>query len=211
MDTLKKIINKLGGSFRGLDPIEIIGYGRNKMATLFGELGFQYGAEIGVCDGTYSQILCEAITDVQLFGVDPYDSYKEYTDFKLKSTFQRLEKEAKERLDCYDYHFIKKYSMDAVREFKDEGLDFVYIDANHEYPFVLEDITEWTKKVKLGGIVAGHDYDRVPRSKLRENWGVSDAVGKYVKEHNISPLFLLGDNKRGGTNDPSRTWMFIKS
>ena len=39
-----------------------------------------------------------------------------------------------------------------------EKLDFVYIDANHNYECVKEDIEHWYPKVKVGGIIAGHDF-----------------------------------------------------
>lgn len=48
--------------------------------------------------------------------------------------------------------------MDVVKQFKDESLDFVYIDGNHSFQHVVNDLCEWEKKVKVGGIVAGHDY-----------------------------------------------------
>jgi glycosyltransferase involved in cell wall biosynthesis len=48
--------------------------------------------------------------------------------------------------------------MQAVTDFADESLDFVYIDGNHQLKYVVEDIVEWTKKIKKGGIIAGHDY-----------------------------------------------------
>ena len=41
---------------------------------------------------------------------------------------------------------------------EDESLDFVYIDANHAYDWVVQDIELWYPKVKKGGILWGHDY-----------------------------------------------------
>lgn len=42
--------------------------------------------------------------------------------------------------------------------FADESLDFAYIDANHAYAFVKQDIALWWPKVKKGGWLCGHDY-----------------------------------------------------
>ena len=96
---------------------------------------------------------------------------------------------------------MKMPSAEAVRWIPDDSLDFVFIDGNHSYENVLEDITEWTKKVKPGGIVAGHDYkeDKV------NNYGVVEAVQKYTKENNISPWFVL--HAGGKLID---CWMFFK-
>jgi predicted O-methyltransferase YrrM len=41
-----------------------------------------------------------------------------------------------------------------------ETLDFVYIDANHDYDSVMVDICLWYPKIRKGGILAGHDYQR---------------------------------------------------
>lgn len=54
---------------------------------------------------------------------------------------------------------IRMSSLEACKQFKDESLDFVFIDASHEYEDVKKDIDNWLKKVKPGGILAGHDYN----------------------------------------------------
>jgi SAM-dependent methyltransferase len=53
---------------------------------------------------------------------------------------------------------IKKTSMEALTDFKDGTLDFVYIDSCHTYEAVKQDIENWSKKLKMGGILSGHDY-----------------------------------------------------
>ena len=53
---------------------------------------------------------------------------------------------------------LKMSSMDAVVKFKDNSVDFVFIDADHSYEAVKQDILAWYPKVKPGGILAGHDY-----------------------------------------------------
>ena len=40
---------------------------------------------------------------------------------------------------------------------EDGSLDFVFIDASHEYEHVKADILKWYPKVKNGGVLAGHD------------------------------------------------------
>jgi predicted O-methyltransferase YrrM len=44
--------------------------------------------------------------------------------------------------------------------FRDQSLDFVFIDADHRYDAVVADVRAWKSKVKPGGILAGHDYNR---------------------------------------------------
>lgn len=49
-------------------------------------------------------------------------------------------------------------SVEAAKQFEDRSLDFVYIDARHDYKNVLADIRAWHPKVKIGGWITGHDY-----------------------------------------------------
>jgi hypothetical protein len=53
---------------------------------------------------------------------------------------------------------VRASSEIASNMFQDESLDFVYIDANHAYDFVKQDIELWYPKVKKGGYLWGHDY-----------------------------------------------------
>jgi hypothetical protein len=57
------------------------------------------------------------------------------------------------------YQTIKSGSAAAAANFADQSVDFVFIDADHVYDRVKEDILAWLPKVKPGGIIAGHDYN----------------------------------------------------
>lgn len=53
---------------------------------------------------------------------------------------------------------IQMASVEASKLYKDKSLDFVFIDANHFYQPVKDDLTAWRPKMKDGAIMAGHDY-----------------------------------------------------
>lgn len=57
---------------------------------------------------------------------------------------------------------IKARSVEASKQFENESLDLVYIDAAHDFESVCADIKAWYPKVKSGGILAGHDYEDKP-------------------------------------------------
>jgi len=155
------------------------------------------GAEVGVRTGKYSEIICQVGKDIELLSVDPYDlPYREKRSEIMGIEKQLLYyKEATDRLKSYNCKLIKKESLDAVRDIPYESLDFVYIDGSHQFDYVMCDIIEWAKRVKVGGIISGHDYYEFKYA------GVVEAVDIYCKIHNLK--FNL-------TNDRTPSWWFIK-
>lgn len=58
---------------------------------------------------------------------------------------------------------MRMYSKEAAKEIENHSLDYVFIDAEHTYEAVKEDIALWRDKVKHGGWLGGHDYDNLPK------------------------------------------------
>ena len=58
-----------------------------------------------------------------------------------------------------NYTPIQSLSVDASTRFDNDSLDFIYIDASHEYKDVVDDINSWLPKLKVGGTIAGDDYN----------------------------------------------------
>lgn len=179
---------------------------RTELAKYFAELDFKIGAEIGVCDGYYSEILCQNIPNLKLYAIDSWMLYDKYRNFARKSEYKKIYEDAQKLLAPYDCVLIKKLSMEAIKDFEDESLDFVYIDANHAYEFVKEDIREWSKKVRKSGIISGHDY-YITKSG---NTGVVDAVNEYVKEYNLKLLTTDWDRTTRHKDDRQPSWYFVK-
>ena len=71
---------------------------------------------------------------------------------------------------------IRETSKQAEKKIKDCSLDFVFIDANHLYDYVKTDIILYKKKVKPGGIIAGHDYNRKSISHLHNTCKAVDSL-----------------------------------
>jgi hypothetical protein len=72
---------------------------------------------------------------------------------------------------------IRMDSINASKIYKDKTIDFIFIDANHDYDNVKKDIEAWFPKVKIGGVIAGHDYTK--------HWpGVVKAVNDFFVEKN---------------------------
>lgn len=211
MDTLKYIVDRYKLEIIKGErlPVEIPNIGRDDIPSWLKDLDFKTGVEVGVASGAYSFQLCGSNYQMEWVGVDPWKPYIDYRDYGLKSTFIKMEERAVNRLSSFpNYRFLREWSMDAVKQFEDNSIDFVYIDANHDDPFITQDITEWSKKVRSGGIVSGHDYAQARGA----NWAVKKAVRKHAEENKIDPWFVLGreGKRRGEIRESSRSWMFIK-
>jgi len=113
------------------------------------------GAEIGVASGINSKSILKELNVEKLYLIDVWDNYAKYKyrgpiTENYKSILKKFKNDKRVEI-------IKDFSSNAVKSVKDNSLDFVYIDANHTYKYVYQDIELWTLKVKDGGIIAGHD------------------------------------------------------
>jgi len=191
-------------------PISILNTNRYIMADTLNELGFKVGAEIGVAQGSHSKILCQRIPNLRLFCVDIWDLYEGYNEYTDR--INRYYEAAKVTLAPWHTVFVKKFSMDAVKDFEDGSLDFVYIDGAHDFMHVAEDLCEWSKKVRVGGIVYGHDY-KLRNDSTKNIIHVKHALQAYVYTHAIKPWFVLG--MPGNHADKKfcegcQSWMFVR-
>lgn len=175
---------------------KLAGFTRNNLAKHFGKKGYKEGAEIGVQAGLYSEKLCQKNPQLKLHCVDSWD-VKEYRAGKVGAPKQeRFYQQTIERLKPFNCNIIKKSSIEASLDFADDSLDFVYIDAGHQFDYVMEDIIAWGRKVKKGGVISGHDYFNFVNS------GVIEAVNIYCKAHGVKCLYL--------SDEKYPTWWFKK-
>ena len=119
------------------------------------------GAEIGIGWGTHASFYLSELNIDFVFLIDPHVAYEDYKKNIGLEEIKEWERNAHIKLDKYEHKikWIKERSTDAVKLIADSSLDFVYIDANHTYESVAEDIRLYYPKVKKGGLFSGHDYD----------------------------------------------------
>ncbi|MBI2405520.1 class I SAM-dependent methyltransferase [Candidatus Microgenomates bacterium] len=179
---------------------------RKNLPKLFNELGYKTGAEIGVLEGEFSKIFCEDIPGVTLYCIDPWEIYEDLPENEKggnnRGRINRGYERTKSLLGAYSCNIVKKYSMDAVKDFTRGSLDFVYIDANHTFDYVMRDIIEWSKIVRPGGIVSGHDYQAYHHEEI--GYQVRSAIDVYTNVHNIKLIFVFN-------GDYCTSWFFVKN
>jgi hypothetical protein len=84
-------------------------------------------------------------------------------------------------------NIIRKSSVQAAKQFKANSVDFVFIDGSHDTVSVCLDIDTWYPKLKVGGIIAGHDYKSHREVEIA-----------------VNSRFPIGVHKRGAS------WLFYK-
>lgn len=140
------------------------------------------GVEVGFYRGLHALEMLENMPNIHLHLVD---------NLSKQHARGRFFAEVKERLSAYEgritYHI--KTSEEALKDFKGYSLDFVYIDAGHDYDSVKFDLNGWHKKVKIGGLVAGHDFD------TRYFPGVVKAATEFAIDHKLSLNSLVSYQK----------------
>lgn len=142
---------------------------RVELAKYLSDKGFNKGAEVGVYTGYYSKVLCEAMPGLDLTCVDIWG----------KGKYKLAEDMCLELLEPYNVTIIKKYSVDGAKDVPDGSLDFVYIDAAHDYENVKKDLEAWVPKVRIGGVVSGDDFYEFPSGK----GGVMPAVTEFTSKN----------------------------
>jgi len=193
-------------------PFEIPDASRDDLPQFFVDMGYKTGAEIGVYKGEFSEKLCR--TGLKLYAIDPWKIYEGFGNSRGQARLDFQYEHTKRFLAPYpNCAIIRKTSMEAVEDFADGSLDFIYIDANHDFRYIAEDLSEWTKKVRPGGIVSGHDYFYTKTGIGETNWHVAFILKAYIGAYNIPNWYLIGskETKQDEKRDKWRSWMFIKS
>jgi hypothetical protein len=160
------------------------------------------GVEIGVKRGDFSEWLLSHWSGRLLVSIDPWyeDDPVEYHDTSnvaqvvhedfYAMTVQRLERFG-ERSSIW-----RTTSVEGAERARSSGLgpvDFVYIDARHDYESVLEDLAAWAPLMKAGGVMAGHDY--LDGEIAQGTFGVKRAVNEFFSErYGLAPVVTFGDS-----------------
>lgn len=191
-------------------PHWIPGASREDLPEFFKSLGFKKGVEVGVSWAQNIIGYCES--GFEIYGIDPWkDSrdnyYRKIISIPGGKTVDEVYEMAKERTSKYpNCKLIRKLSMDALDDFPDGSLDFVYIDANHAFGYVAMDLMQWSRKVRKDGVIAGHDYfstDGVPIVRH-----VGNVVDAFVKSYEIPNFWVLGS--KDNFKDRDLSYFFFK-
>jgi cephalosporin hydroxylase len=140
---------------------------------------FSRFVEVGVYSGASCAFMTKQLLGrnipFEMYAVDLWDKVNAETDYeRIVSTPIWIEFTTRLQREHLLQHVrvIQKESTKAAADFADQSLDFVFIDANHSYEHVKADIEAWKPKMKVGGMLSGHDYG--------EPCGVKQAVDELL-------------------------------
>ncbi len=145
------------------------------------------GCEVGIYKAKMAVNLLELMPNLTLVAVDRWAKYSgkekigDSSGVIVKYTKKQWEKIYNIALDALiphikRVHILREDSKAAALRFENEQFDFVFIDADHSYKGVKNDIKHWKNKVRQCGYLCGHDYSRA---------GVFKAVNEAFKKDEI--------------------------
>ncbi|MDX9873854.1 MAG: class I SAM-dependent methyltransferase [Spongiibacteraceae bacterium] len=157
------------------------------------------GAEIGVHKGDFSAELLAHVRPRELHLIDPWqhETSNIYRDawYGGKASAGQLEMDERYQQTCDRFEeemddgrviVHRGYSDEVLAGFSDDYFDWVYIDGNHLYEFVRQDLLLSLQKVRPGGMITGDDY-------TEGGWwegGVKLAVDEFVREAPVELMAL---------------------
>ena len=187
---------------------------RSELAEFLNQSGLlEAGVEVGVADGSFAREILKTWKGRRLVLVDCWkqQTAADYCDIaNLDDAKQEANLGQVIALAHLDprVQLLQGFTPEAASHFEDGSLDFVYLDANHSYLAVRADLRAWYPKVRIGGLLAGHDYldGYVPsRPDFREGtlFGVKTAVDEFCREIGQAAAFTTRD-------PPHLSWYFRK-
>lgn len=128
-------------------------------------------AEVGVAEGASTVYLAETLLNLgKSFTFYAIDNLAYGQDGQLRTLMKNIGQANLGHL----VEIVPVSSVEGACRFPDLHFDFVFIDASHKIEWTKADILLWYQKLKVGGVLAGHDYN------TREGWEVKMAVDAII-------------------------------
>jgi len=181
---------------------------------LIDKLGLKIGVEIGVDKGGFSKNIMDRSAIERYYCIDTWqddfgsDHRPEYFDKEGNVRFNQAKETLQQYIDENKVTMIRNTGLNASKFFGTESIDFCYIDGDHSLGGIYNDIIAWTPKVKIGGIIGGHDYKDGRKS------GISDYFGGQL-DYKIETVVQYYGQRYGykinTVGGRITSWWFIKN
>jgi len=142
--------------------------------------------EVGVMWGTNAEVFIDYLKPEEVWLVDPwtippdnnYEWSRERWEFAYTSVCDKFAGNSGVK--------VLRMTSSSAAQTLDRHFSMVYIDADHAYSGVLEDMYLWYPKVLSGGILAGDDYDYP---------GVNKAVTIFSEKNNLGESLRISQDQ----------------
>lgn len=202
--------------------MEKVNYGRGELIKNFlNDYPNGKGVEVGTFQGALSKFILENWNGT-LYMVDVWNEINDYNDISNHKNFEnKIYLDAMNSIKGLEDRgiMIRCTSEKASQMFLDESLDFVYIDANHAYNYVVQDLELWYPKIKPGGLVMGHDYlgidwyddpNFMENGKDKHIYGDSGYMGIFGVNPAVDEFCSRNEYEFGVTDEWFGSWFFKK-
>ena len=199
---LPKVVNALPGARRVVGTLRrVVGREEGRMPLLRRLPKGSVGMEIGVHHGDFSARLIGAVDPKELHLVDPwefmpepeyrrawYGGEAEGGAAELDARYEGVRSRFGDLIDAGRVRVHRGYSEAVLATFPDGYFDWIYIDGNHLYDYVLRDLELSAQKIRAGGIICGDDYG------VTGWWedGVTRAVESFCRSRDVRERSILG-------------------
>lgn len=145
------------------------------------------GAEIGAGAGETTSILLARFRNLILYAIDPWENGEVGNTTIIYHTKESMVAMHEQFLAAVRWAGNRVVSMamnsiEASTRIRDGGLDFVFIDGDHRYNSVKTDLNVWWPKIRIGGVLFGHDY----RKDREHRYGVIRAVDEFCSQNRLA-------------------------
>lgn len=148
-------------------------------------------AEVGVAHGEFSRDILDIVKPTTLHLIDLWD----FNAQRYASTMQTALDAVATELDAGIVKIHRGHSCDMLSQLANSSLDWVYIDAAHDYESVKADLAAALPKIKASGWILGHDYTRWGSSGI-SRYGVVEAVNEFCVNNNWELRYLTNESHR---------------
>jgi predicted O-methyltransferase YrrM len=130
------------------------------------EQGYKTFVEVGCKEGRTTGHILKTVPDSRVTAIDPWivqeksadptkETYASWDFSKIEAEFWSNVGERNDR--CMMMRMTSEVAATSIEW--TEQVDIVFIDALHDYEHVKQDIALWWPKVRIGGILSGHDFN----------------------------------------------------
>ncbi|MHB1329654.1 MAG: class I SAM-dependent methyltransferase [Gemmatimonadales bacterium] len=137
------------------------------LAGFMAQQDYKTFVEVGCKEGRTTGHILKTIPDARVVAIDPWivqeksadktkETYEDWDFAKIEAEFWANVGEHKDR--CFMRRMTSSEAAEQITNPRSQS-DLVFIDALHDYEHVKQDIALWWPKVRIGGILSGHDFN----------------------------------------------------